>query len=98
MLIDTYCITALSLCSVFSEPLQPLEGQASATIMNSSARLMVLAYQASGSVTAIRTVRMDPMSTTPALLSPAGPTTSSVPTKFAFRQVGCAMVTTTAGT
>lgn len=82
----------------YVRPLQPLEVLASATMMSSSARAMASASQMSGSVTAIQTVRMDQMNTTPARQSHADPTISSVPTSSASRQAGCAMATTTVGT
>lgn len=82
----------------YVRPLQPLEVLASAMMMSSSARAMASAYQMSGSVTAIQTVKMDQMNTTPARQSHADPTISSVPTSSASQQAGCAMVTTTVGT
>lgn len=79
-------------------PPQPLEVQASATMMNSNVRLMVSASRASGSAMATRTARMDQMNTTPAPPSPADPATSSVTTRCASQEVGCVMATMTAGT
>ncbi len=90
--------TAVSVIFKCLWPLQPLEVQASVTMTSSSARWMVSAYQMSGSVTAIQTVRMDQMNTTPARLSPADPAISSVPTRCASRQSICVTATTTAGT
>lgn len=67
-------------------------------LMNTSARLMVSAYQGIGSVTAILTVKMDQTNTTPAHPSLAEPTISSVITSCASQQAGSVMVTTTAWT
>lgn len=77
---------------------QPPEVQASATMRSSSARRMVSASQRSGSVTAIQIARTRLTNTTPAPLSPASPTISSVPTRYASQQAGCVTATTTAGT
>lgn len=78
--------------------LQPHEVQATAMTMSSSVRLTVSAYQTSGNVMAIQTVWMVLMNTTPAQLSPADPTTSSVPTWCASMKIGYVMVKMTAGT
>lgn len=89
-----HCINLFNI----NNPIQPPRVQACATMMSSSARAMVSAYQMSGSVTATRTVKMDPMKTTPVLPSPASLVISSVPTRSASHQAGCATVTMTAWT
>lgn len=90
-----HAIVLIFHCCIF---FQPLEVQACVTTTSSSARPTVSAYQTTGSVMATLTVRTHLMNTTPAHLSPAGLTISSVPTPFVSPWVGCVMATTTAGT